>query len=161
MWHFDMCRLRRASAASFLKPRNSKWCSVNSLTVIEYSNAQRRLCSDCAYAQADLRLCWSHIPHFLKYHALAHFQILSPLLPIACWEFLHASLLAVKYFTKLTLKKFSGILSERQSVLTQIRYDILSGLIWVQTVCKGYQQTVLSDRELIGLVLVRCLQMGH
>ena len=93
---------------------------------------------------------------------LMHVALLSLLLPIAkCWEILHASLLTVEYFTKLTLKKFSGILSECQSVLTQIRYDILSGLIWVQTVCKGYQKAVLSDRELIGLVLVKCLQMGH
>ena len=27
-----------------------------------------------------------------------------------------------------------------QTVWIQIRPDILSGLIWVQTVCKGYQQ---------------------
>ena len=25
-----------------------------------------------AYAQADLRLCWSHIPHFWKFHVVAH-----------------------------------------------------------------------------------------
>ena len=43
--------------------RNSKWCSVSSLTVIEYSSDLQRLWSDCAYAQADLRFCWSHIPH--------------------------------------------------------------------------------------------------
>ena len=33
------------------KLRNSKYCSVSSLTLIEY-------------AQADLMLCWSHIPHW-------------------------------------------------------------------------------------------------
>ena len=27
----------------------------------------------CANAQADLRLCWSHIPHCCKSHALAQF----------------------------------------------------------------------------------------
>ena len=53
------------------KPRKSKWCSVSSLTIIEYSSDQLRLWSDCAYAQADLRLCWSHIPHCWKSHALA------------------------------------------------------------------------------------------
>ena len=42
------------------KLRNSKWCSVSSLTIIEYSSDEQRLWSDCAYAQADLRLCWSH-----------------------------------------------------------------------------------------------------
>ena len=53
------------------KLRNSKWCSVSSLTIIEYSSDQQRLSSDCPYAQADLRLCWSHIPHCWKFHALA------------------------------------------------------------------------------------------
>ena len=53
--------------------RNSKWCSVSSLTIIEYSSDQQRLWSDCAYAQADLRLCWSHIPYCWKSHALAQF----------------------------------------------------------------------------------------
>ena len=38
-------------------------------------------------------------------------------------------------------KILSGILSECQTVWIQIRADILSALIWVQTVCKGYQQT--------------------
>ena len=32
--------------------------------------------------------------------------------------------------------------------LIQIRPDILSGLIWVQTVCKGYEQTTLVGKEL-------------
>ena len=27
---------------------------------------------DYAYAQADLRLCWPHIPRCLKSHAMAH-----------------------------------------------------------------------------------------
>ena len=40
-------------------------------------------------------------------------------------------------------KILSGIFipSECQTVWIQIRPDILSGLIWVQTVCKGCQQT--------------------
>ena len=37
MQHFDKCRLRRASAAPS-KLTNSKWCSVSSLTSIEYSS---------------------------------------------------------------------------------------------------------------------------
>ena len=53
------------------KLRNSKWCSVSSLTPMEYSSDQRRLWSDCAYAQADLRLCWSHIPHCCKSYVAA------------------------------------------------------------------------------------------
>ena len=42
------------------KLRNSKCCMVSSLTIIEYSSGTQRLLSDCTYAQADLRLCWSH-----------------------------------------------------------------------------------------------------
>ena len=46
-------------------------------------------------------------------------------------------------------KTLSGIPSECQIVLIQIRPDVLSGLIWVQTVCKGYQQmTLLGKKEL-------------
>ena len=55
------------------KLRNSKWCSVSSLTLIESSSDLQRLWSDCAYAQAGLSLCWSHIPLCWKSHALAHF----------------------------------------------------------------------------------------
>ena len=54
------------------KFRNSKWCSVSSLTLIEYSSDKQRLWSDCAYAQAGLSLCWSHRPHCWKYHVTAY-----------------------------------------------------------------------------------------
>ena len=43
-------------------------------------------------------------------------------------------------------KILSGIPSECQKVWIQIRPDILLGLIWVQTLCKGYQQTTLELR---------------
>ena len=51
-----------------------KWCLVTSLTIIEYSSDKQRLWSDCAYAQADLRLCWLHIPHCWKSHALVQLK---------------------------------------------------------------------------------------
>ena len=35
-----------------------------------------------------------------------------------------------------------------QTVLIQIKPDIFSGLILVQTVCKGYHQMTLADKEL-------------
>ena len=38
-------------------------------------------------------------------------------------------------------KILSGTLPECQTVWIQIKTDILSVMIWVQTVCKGYQQT--------------------
>ena len=44
-------------------------------------------------------------------------------------------------------KIISGIPSECQTVWNQIRPDVLSGLIWVQTVCEGYQQTTLVGKE--------------
>ena len=57
-----------------VKHRNSKWCSVSSLTVIEYVSDKQRLWSVCTYEQADLSLCWSHIPHFWKSHVTAHME---------------------------------------------------------------------------------------
>ena len=38
-------------------------------------------------------------------------------------------------------KTILGSLSERQTVSIQIRTNVLSTRTWVQTVCKGYQQT--------------------
>ena len=35
-------------------------------------SAQQRLRSDWAYAQADLSLCWAHMPFYWFCHALAH-----------------------------------------------------------------------------------------
>ena len=54
------------------KFRNSKWYSASSLALVEYSSDEQSLWSDCAYAQADLRLCPSHIPHCWKSHVTAH-----------------------------------------------------------------------------------------
>ena len=42
---------------------------------------------------------------------------------------------------------FSGIPSECQTDLIQTRPNILLGLIWAQTVCKGYKQTTLGGAE--------------
>ena len=50
----------------------------------------------------------------------------------------------INYFEKIIL----GIPSECQTVWIQIRPDILSGLIWVQTVCQGYQQMTLVGKGL-------------
>ena len=51
---------------------NSKWCSVSRLTVIEYYSDMQRVWLECAYVQAGLSLCWSHIPHCWKSHVTAH-----------------------------------------------------------------------------------------
>ena len=45
------------------------------------------------------------------------------------------------FFSIFFSNNLSGIPSECQTVWIQIRRDVLSGLIWVQTICKGYQQT--------------------
>ena len=45
------------------KLRNSKLYSVSNLILTENSSDLQRLWSVCAYAQADLRLCWLHIPY--------------------------------------------------------------------------------------------------
>ena len=53
----------------------------------------------------------------------------------------HKFLMSADFFQ---IQLFQKILSEIstwcQTVWIQIRPDILSGLIWVQIVCKGYQQ---------------------
>ena len=55
------------------------------------------------------------------------------------------------YLSKLFIQKknLSGTISECQIVWIQIRTDVLSVLIWVQTVCKGQQQTttVAADQK--------------
>ena len=71
MRHFDKCKLRRACVQPFFKLRNTKCCFVSSIIVIECSSGLQSLWSDCAYAQADMRLCWSHIPHCWKSHVAA------------------------------------------------------------------------------------------
>ena len=44
---------------------------------------------------------------------------------------------------------WKGFPSECQTVLIQIRLDVLLRLTWVQTVCKGNQQMTLAGKELI------------
>ena len=50
-------------------------------------------------------------------------------------------------------KMISRIPSECQTFWIQIRPNVMSGLIWVQTVCKNYQQTTLVDKELTLFIL--------
>ena len=50
------------------------------------------------------------------------------------------------FFLIIFFNFFSRTLSVCQTVWIQIRTDILSVLIWAQTVCKGYQQTNKSRR---------------
>ena len=78
-------------------------------------------------------------------------QYFSQLFMTAYWEILHAFLSSADflfiYQNYLFPKILSGIPSECQTAWIQIRQDILSGLIWVQTVCKDYQQRTLVGKE--------------
>ena len=57
------------------------------------------------------------------------------------------------YLLTFSKKILSGTLAVCQTVWTKVRTDVLSVLIWVQTVCKCYQQTTNVDksREIFGL----------
>ena len=61
-----------------------------------------------------------------------------PCIFVVCWFF------QINFFENFLL----GIPSECHTVWFQIISDVLSGLIWVQTVCKCYQQTTLVGKEL-------------
>ena len=60
----------------------------------------------------------------------------------ACWAIFHDLFCCLLIFLKINFltKILSGMLSECQTVWTRIRINILSVLIWVQTVCKDHQQ---------------------
>ena len=76
-WDFQQCGILTCVDSDepvqpSFKLRNSKWCSVSSITVQEYSSDKQWLWSDCVYGQVGLSLCWSHIPHCWKSHVVAH-----------------------------------------------------------------------------------------
>ena len=62
---------------------------------------------------------------------------------------LNAFLSSADFFLTSTFLVNSSMMpSEIQTACIQIRSDLLWGLIWVQTVWKGYQQTTLFGKEL-------------
>ena len=69
----------------------------------------------------------------------------------AFWVFFSCFIcyLLICFQNQLFRKILSCIPSEWQTVWIQIRPDILSGLIWVQTVCKIDQQMALVGKEFI------------
>ena len=66
----------------------------------------------------------------------------------AFWVIFHASMSSADFFKIHFFKKFFQEYRQCQTVWIQIRPNISSGLIWVKTVCKGYQQTTLVCKEL-------------
>ena len=64
------------------------------------------------------------------------------------------------FFQSLLFQKIlSGTLSECGTVWIQIRSDSLLVLIWVQTICKGYQQTtkVAASKERVNQLVIDCI----
>ena len=60
----------------------------------------------------------------------------------ACWVILHAFFSSADIsYKQLFEKNISGLPSECRIFWIQIKPDVLSGLIWAQTVCKCKQQT--------------------
>ena len=58
--------------------------------------------------------------------------------------FCHLLIFFFNYFSQNTL---SRIPSEYQTFLIKFRPDTLWGLIWIQTVCEGYEQMTLADKR--------------
>ena len=58
------------------------------------------------------------------------------------WKFRHGFCPLLFFQNNFVKKIVSGIPTVHQTVWTQVRYDNLSVLIKVQTVCKGNQQTI-------------------
>ena len=84
-------------------------------------------------------------------------NVLTITLNFECWVIFLSS--AHFFQNHLFRKILSEIWSGSQTVWIQVRLDKMSGLTWVQTVCKCYQQTTLLGKELIeeppSLVLVK------
>ena len=61
---------------------------------------------------------------------------------------LHACLSFADFFSKSIVSKnyFRNTMRVSKTVWIQIRTDVLSGLVSVQTVCKGYQQMILGGK---------------
>ena len=51
--------------------------------------------------------------------------------------------------------------SQCQTFWIQIRPKVLSDLIWVQTVCKGYEQTTLVGKELTESLSILAIQKNE
>ena len=79
----------------------------------------------------------------------------------ACWVIFQAFLSSADFFqNQLFQKILSGIPSECQMVWILIRPDVLSGLIWVKTVCKDHQQTTNNIDHIQSLNQSSAIQGG-
>ena len=82
------------------------------------------------------------------------------LLPFAYWVILHVFFFCHLIFLKSTFfETFFQEYHQCQTIWIQIRPDKMSGLIRVQTVCKGYQQATLVGRVKMD-VTIQCDTFG-
>ena len=89
------------------------------------------------------------INNYLSWAQKGKSSAFSSLLAGRLWKIFHTFLSSADLFQNQLFRKIlSGIPSECQTDWIQIRPDVLSGLIWVQSVCKSYQQTTLGGKEL-------------
>ena len=93
----------------------------------------------CADAQVDLGLYCICVQRALLGIAFSIIMII--LLNTCMLGNFQLFCLLQTFFQNKPLKNLSGTLSECQTVWIQIRPDVMSDLIWVQIVCKDYQQT--------------------
>ena len=93
-----------------------------------------------------IKICYCNVSHLLIMFVYTADNFVKPaesvqqLLLFACRVILHAFVSSADFFNELYKTNLSGIPSECQTVWLQIRTDVLSGLIWVQTVCKGFNR---------------------
>ena len=115
--------------------RHSNWCSVSSITVIEYLRGQQRLWSVCLYAQADLILCWLHVPHCWKSGVTAHI-FLRHYLSILRIHFSICQLFISLVFNTVNVLKFWTLVAYQKGLNKQCRpLSNWSSLIRVFPVC--------------------------
>ena len=96
----------------------------------------------------------------------AYAQTVSHMLTISCKCISRLTICTfADFFFKILFRKknLSWIPSKCQLVWIQVRPDVLSGLIWIQTVWKGYQQTikVATSRQRLRVKRVNTIGIVH
>ena len=90
-------------------------------------------------------------------YRLNYLVIKNPLKLFVYWVILHALLSSADFFQN---KLFPNTECQTVWILIRSLTDILLGLIWVQTVCQGYQQKTQVGKELKSYpgALCPCIQ---
>ena len=130
---------------------------VNLFCVTVYTSRAHPAISHCSHLLLKRKVA-TNISHWLKVHSrwFKNYISAKKCILISFWIFQHCfyysfTLYHCAIFSILNAGFFLLIPSGCQTVWIHIRPDILSGLIWVQSVCKGYQQmpkSLLTGKEL-------------